>query len=297
MRTPATRRVRRSPTDLGATASLLGITLIWGSTFVVIKDSVRSLPVADFLATRFLLAAIVAVLISGSTLRKLTATEFRHGILLGFFYGGGQLFQTWGLDRSTASITGFITGLYVIITPFITWAILRRRVPKITWLSAGLSLTGVGVLAISGWQFGPGVELVAISAVFYAAHVVGLGAWSHAGQALALTTVQLLTVAVICVVFALPGGISLPQQTSGWLTIAYTALLAGLVAVLGQTWAQARLSPTRAAVILTGEPLFAAIFAVILGEELTFRLIVGGALVLIAMYLMELVPTRQATYS
>ncbi|MGL5828173.1 MAG: DMT family transporter [Angustibacter sp.] len=287
--------LRRRPGELLATGCLLGITLVWGSTFVLIKDAVQSIPVADFLATRFAVAAVAAMLISWPRLRWMSARDYGRGVLLGLFYGAGQLSQTWGLDRSTASITGFITGLYVIITPFLTWVILRERVPRVTWISAGLSLTGVGVLAISDWRLGPGTGLVAISAVFYAAHVLGLGAWSRAGQALALTSIQLATVATLCLICALPGGLSLPADRGSWIAIAYTALLAGLLAVLGQTWAQARLSPTRAAVILTGEPLFAAIVAVVFGEDLSSRLLLGGGLILLAMFLMEVRPAGRAT--
>src|SRR5699024_9882886 len=120
------------------------------------------------------------------------------------------------------------------------------------------------------------------------------GRWSVPADALGLSAVQMVTIAVVCTAGALPGGIALPQGVGQWSGVLYTALAAGALALVLQTWAQGHLSATRAAVIMTMEPVFAAAFAVALGgEHLTPRMLAGGALVLVAMYLVELTPSRE----
>jgi drug/metabolite transporter (DMT)-like permease len=130
--------------------------------------------------------------------------------------------------------------------------------------------------------------------MIYALHIVGLGAWSNARDALGMSIVQCIVIAVICSAAAAPGGIVLPETRADWLSISYMALFAGAAALLGQTWAQAHLPPTRTALIMSMEPVFAAFFAVTLGgESLTSRMLLGGALVLAAMLIVELVPRRR----
>jgi drug/metabolite transporter (DMT)-like permease len=123
---------------------------------------------------------------------------------------------------------------------------------------------------------------------------VGLGRWSVPRDALGLSAVQMVTIAVVCSVGALRDGVAMPAGAGQWSGVLYTALAAGALALVLQTWAQGHLSPTRAAVIMTMEPVFAALFAVALGgEHLTWRMLTGGALVLAAMYIVELSPARE----
>jgi drug/metabolite transporter (DMT)-like permease len=125
-------------------------------------------------------------------------------------------------------------------------------------------------------------------------HIVGLGAWSHALVALGLATVQLIVIAVICPVATAPNGIVFPASVADWASVLYMALFAGAGALIGQTWAQAHLPATRAAIIMSMEPVFAALFAVMFGgESATARMIFGGLLVLSAMLLAELAPRRK----
>jgi len=160
-----------------------------------------------------------------------------------------------------------------------------------------LAVTGLGVLTlggVSGLGVGYGEALTLVAAVIYALHIVGLGAWSRPTDAIGMTIVQCLVIAVICFVAAVPGGVTMPQRLDDWLAILYMALFAGAACLLGQTWAQAHLPPTRSAIIMSMEPVFAAFFAVLLGgESLTLRMVVGGALVLTAMLVVELVPRRR----
>jgi drug/metabolite transporter (DMT)-like permease len=158
-----------------------------------------------------------------------------------------------------------------------------------------MSAGGLALLALRGLSVGTGELLVLASAALYAVHIVGLGAWSGAKDALGLATVQMVAIAALCTLAALPGGIALPASTGAWVGVLYTAVLAGAGTLVVQTWAQAHLSATRAAIIMTMEPVFAALFAVLLGgEHLTLRMLGGGLLVLAAMYVVELTPARSS---
>jgi drug/metabolite transporter (DMT)-like permease len=278
-------------TTAAAAALLVLVTAVWGSTFVMIKDVVRTLPVPDFLALRFLIAAAVMVPVFWRPLRRLSRPLVWRGLALGSVYGLAQIFQTFGLSHTSAAVSGFVTGMYVVLTPVLGALLLGQRAPASTWFAVALSTAGLAVLALHGFAVGPGELLVLISAALYALHIVALGLWSGAQDALGLATIQMVAIAVLCTVAALPHGIELPQSGAAWGAVLYTAIVAGAFALIAQSWAQAHLPATRAAVIMTMEPVFAALFAVLLGgEQLTLRMLVGGALVLAAMYVVELTP-------
>jgi len=278
-----------------ATLGLVFVTAVWGSTFFLIKDLVARMAVADFLAVRFVIAALAMTALFHRPLMRLSRREWRQGMALGAVYGVAQLLQTSGLEHTSASISGFVTGMYVVFTPLLGTVLLRQRLPSVTWIAVLLSVGGLGLLALHGFSIGYGVWLTLASAALYGLHIVGLGAWSRPGSAFALSTVQMIVIAAICLLATLPHGPSLPPDLGAWAAVAYMALAAGAGAMLMQTWAQAHLSPTRAAIVMTLEPVFAAGFAVTFGSDaLSWRMLVGGALVLAAMYLVELAPRSSA---
>lgn len=162
-----------------------------------------------------------------------------------------------------------------------------------TWAAVALATAGLGVLTLDGFAIGYGEAVTLVGALLYALHIVGLGAWARAEEALGMSIVQLLVIAVICLVATAPDGVVLPATTGDWLSVVYMALFAGAAALIGQTWAQAHLPATRSAIIMSMEPVFASLFAVWLGgENLTLRLLLGGGLVLVAMLTVELAPRR-----
>ncbi len=278
---------------LAPAAALLSVTAIWGSTFVVIKDATETIPVTDYLAVRFTIAAVGLWLLAPRSVARLSPEVRRKAVVLGVAYGAAQLLQTTGLTMVSASVSGFITGLYVVLTPVIAALLLRESVARATWLAVGLATAGLGVLSLNGFALGLGEVLTALGAVGYALHIVLLGAWSKPGQAVGLAVVQMGVIAVLCGVAAVPGGIVLPSTGTQWLAMVYVALAAGALAMVAQTWAQARLPATRAAIIMTTEPVFAAFFGVVFDDDpVTPRFILGAALVLAAMYLAELGPRR-----
>jgi drug/metabolite transporter (DMT)-like permease len=278
-----------------ATAALVGLTAIWGSTFFLVRDLVQRVAPADFLAVRFSLAAVLLTSLAWRQVRALPRQVLWLGAGLGALYGAAQIVQTIGLVTTDASLSGFVTGTYVVLTPLLSAVVLRERLTPLTWVAVLLATAGLGVLSLRGMAVSPGVLLTLAAAGLYAGHIVVLGHRSRPEQALGLSAVQMVVIALMCVVVAVPGGIQLPATPVEWWTVAYIAVAASIVALLLQTWAQAHMSATRAAIIMTLEPVFAALFAVWFGgEHLTVRMWFGGALVLAAMYLVELVPRTPA---
>lgn len=280
-------------TTLLAAAALLAIAACWGSTFFLIKDLLDRVPTLDFLAVRFSIAAVALLIVAPRALGRLSPVVRRHAVVLGVLYGIAQILQTAGLAHTPASISGFVTGLYVVFTPLLAAAILRTRIPPITWAAVLLATIGLGVLALRGFSIGYGEVITLASAVLYALHIVGLGAWSTAQDAVGMTILQIIVIAVICTVATAHDGIVLPDRTSDWVSVVYMAVVVGALGLLAQTWAQAHLPPTRSAIIMSMEPVFASLFAVWLGgEDVTTRLLLGGSMVLVAMLTVELAPRR-----
>ena len=280
--------------NLLATLALLAMTACWGSTFYLIKDLLDRVPVLDFLAVRFAIAAAALFLLAPGALGRLSKEHRNRAVALGLLYGLAQIMQTAGLAHTPASVSGFITGMYVVCTPLLAALLLRTRITAMTWGAVALATVGLGVLTLEGFSVGYGEAITLVAAVLYALHIVGLGAWTDARAAMGMTIVQLLVITVLCFVVTVPDGIVLPTTTRDWLAVVYMAVFAGALALAGQTWAQAHLPPTRSAIIMSMEPVFAAFFAVLLGGELlTGRMLVGGLLVLTATLVVELVPRRR----
>ncbi|MER7070762.1 DMT family transporter [Terrabacter sp. NPDC000476] len=277
-----------------ATLLLLALTAVWGSTFFLIHDLVEHVPPVDFLAVRFAIAAVVMLVLFRRAVRSLTRREVAIGVGLGLLYGLAQIFQTQGLATTPASVSGFVTGSYVVLTPVFTALVLRERVPGSTWAAVGIATAGLALLSLNGFSVGAGEAITLLAAVCYALHIVGLGRYSASRIATGLSVVQVVVIAVICLIGALPGGIVLPRTPAHWASVLYMVVFASILALWAQTWAQAHLPATRAAIIMTVEPVFAAFFAVTLGAETpTWRMVVGGGLVLTAMYAVELLARRR----
>jgi drug/metabolite transporter (DMT)-like permease len=270
------------------------VTAVWGSTFFLIRDLVAHVPSADFLAVRFAIAAVVMFVVFRRQTLALGRADLLTGVGLGVLYGAAQLLQTTGLEHTDASVSGFVTGTYVVLTPVFGALLFRDRIPGSTWLAVGLATAGLAVLSLRGLAIGYGEALTLASAALYALHIIGLGRYSRAHTATGLATVQAFVIAALCLVAAVPDGVTLPADRGQWTSLLYMALVAGAGALWAQTWAQSHLPATRAAIVMTLEPVFAAFFAVVAGgERLTARMLGGGALVLTAMYVVELVGRRK----
>lgn len=291
--------VPRDPTavrrERAAVLLLLGVCAAWGSTFVLVKDLTDAVPVPDVLAVRFAMATAALCAIAPRAVRSLSPAAIRHGLILGALYGTAQILQTTGLTTITASVSGFVTGTYVVFTPVLAARLLGHRVDRATWAAVAMATPGIAALSLRGFAMGTGELLTLASAALYAGHIVGLGRWTTAEDAMGLTIVQMASVTVICTVFALPGGIDLPHTPMQWLSLTHMALVAGAAAMLAQTWAQAHMSPTKAAIVFTAEPVFATLFGVAFHQDpITLRFVLGAGLVVGSMLLAELGPRHSA---
>jgi drug/metabolite transporter (DMT)-like permease len=291
---------RRAPL---ATIALVAVTAVWGGTFPVVKHAIRPagpMTVLDFLVWRFALATAVMALVRPRSVIGLGRAGQWHGALLGLALGIGYVTQTVGLQTTPAGVSGFVTGMFVIFTPLVSAALLRRRVPAIAWLAVGLATAGLALLSLhpTAGDHGDvtGLLLTLVCAVMFAVHIVGLGEWSQLHDPAGLAVVQLATVTAMTAIGAAATGVGLapPPTAAAWGAVVLTAVAGTALAFLGQTWAQSILDPTRAAVILTMEPVFAGVFAVWLaGEHAGPQTVAGAFLVLAAMFLVEFGPRRE----
>lgn len=274
---------------------------VWGSSFAVLRSLL-----ADAKATPLLLVsvrmAIASALLLGSMaataggraqLRSLRGPLLRDGILVGVLLGTGFLLQTEGLQRTTASRSGFLTGTLVVFTPLIEFAIFRRRPALPALIGVLLAFTGITALS-SPWSdanqaTAAGDALTLGCALIFAGQIVALGRIAPKYPVLPLLLLQLATTGAVA---ALAGPFVETQHFSGgprlWLALLYLATFATLLAFGIQTWAQRILPPVRVALISSLEPVFAALWAALLiGERLTRREFLGGALIVLGVVVGE----------
>ncbi len=272
--------------------SLVAVAAMWGGAFVIMKPAIEQQPFFDFLAVRFTIAAGIMVLIRPRVLLELKGKMLLVGGGLGIILGLGYITQTIALEITTAAITGFLTGTYVVLTPILGWLIFRRKVGLKVGVGAVLALIGLGFISITGVSIEIGQVWGLLCALLFALHIVGLGRFSAGLDSYTLTFVQLFFVAVVSWAGALPDGYQGPPNAEVWIAILFTALFATVFGFFIQTWAQARMEPSRVAIVLTLEVIFAAVIAVAVGQEvLSLQTIIGGAIMVIAMVTVEW-PTR-----
>lgn len=275
---------------------LATVTIFWGATFPIVKDAINEMPVMAFLWMRFAMAAILLAVISGrSGFSSLDRRGWRLGILLGILLFLSYLFQTFGLERTSSANTGFLTGLGVIWVPLLAGPILKKPAAFGSKIGVGLALIGLLLLTWhTPWTINFGDLLVVICSVFIALHILGLDAFTRGYDSRALTFVQIATMAVLgCFGSLVFEPVSWPETWSGSLVFAFiiTAVFATAYAFWAMTTFQNRTTPTRAALIYTLEPVFAAIFSVWLaGDRLTSFGWFGGALIVAGMIVAEVWP-------
>lgn len=213
--------------------AMLATAAVWGGSFVVMKDSLEQQDVYSFLSSRFLLASLLMFLYRPNVFKGLNIKFVRQAILAGLLLGGGYIFQTLGLSKTTVSNTGFVTGLYLVFTPLISLAILKRHVLRIQWAAVFIATAGLFLISYNGISIGLGETLVLISAFLYGAHFVALGEWSDGGNTYALTLIQIMTVSALATICALINGYQIAPNSGVWLSIAFTALFATFLAFFG----------------------------------------------------------------
>ncbi|HEX6207265.1 MAG TPA: DMT family transporter [Actinomycetota bacterium] len=279
---------------------LLLTPLIWGLTFPAGKEALERLPLLPFTAwSRLLGVATVAVALP--FLLRRSRFEARRLVVPGVVLGGlmfvAFLLQSAGLERTTATNAGFVTGLYVVFTPVLGLALFRRPVGRAAWLAVGISVVGLALLSVPGLDdLAPrqGDLLVLASAVVWAGHVVAVGHFAARHPAVPLALAQLVVAAGLHLLATTGEGLHLAAAIEVWPLLVITGVLGSGVAFTIQVLAQGTVSATRAAIILASESVVAAIAAAIwLGERLDAHQWVGAALAVAAMVLSEVGARRR----
>lgn len=277
-----------------AEAGLVGIAAVWGLTFPLVQDAVALVPVFTFLAYRFLSAAALVAAVSRAQLRGLTAEGMKAGLLVGVFLTSGYAFQTFGLERTSSSNAGFITGMMVVLTPIFGALFLRHRAGGTAWLAAGVSTVGLTLLSGLGGEGSSllGDSLVFLCACSFAFHILATDNAVRGQDVRAILVVQLGVCGLVSLFIAgLSGGLVVPRDASVWLALAITSIVASALGFFVQTYAQQHAPPARTALILASEPAFAGLFAYLLkGETLASFQWLGAGLILAAIVALELVP-------
>jgi drug/metabolite transporter (DMT)-like permease len=291
----------RARRQLAADGALLFVTLIWGATFVMVKDAVSAFPVFSFMALRFTLAALaLAPLVLWQSRRNRrqipairpsrSAGVLLPSLLVGTALFTGYAFQTFGLQLTTPAKAGFITGLSVAIVPIVAALVMRQPPSRNAWIGVSLATLGLALLSLTAdLTVQTGDLLVMCCAVAYAAHILLLGHFAPRHNAMQLALGQIATVAVLSLAAALIFDPRVAPTRQVLFAAAFTGVLATAVAFFIQTVSQRFTTSTHTALIFAAEPVFAGLFSFLLiGEVLGPRQLIGGALILGGMLVAEL---------
>jgi drug/metabolite transporter (DMT)-like permease len=279
--------------------SLLSVAVIWGSTFIVVKQAVEQVPVFSFLFMRFLLAGLLLGLVLVPRLKRLNRQVLRDGLVLGTFLFLGFATQTLGLTRTPATTTAFITSLYVVFVPVLSSLILKKKTRLEAVAGVVLSTVGLALITLRGkLTLSRGEFLVLLCAFIYGIHIILIDRYSRRSDPALLTLVQVSVVAIFslaCSLLADPQ--TVPERFEPRLIAALvvTGVFATVIAFGIQTGMQKYTTPTKAAILFTLEPVSAAFFSYFLGGELLrTRQYVGAGLILLAVVVTETGSWRQA---
>jgi drug/metabolite transporter (DMT)-like permease len=261
---------------------LLAVTAVWGVTFVQVKDAVAIYPLFAFLALRFAIASGTLAVPGAGRLRTLGRGGVLAGILAGALLGGGYALQTAGLQRTTVSSTGLITGMYVVLTPLLGLAVFRARVGRGVWL--GVLIATLGLALLAGVHRGSlvGDLLVLAGAAVYSLQIVLMERYAPRYDAVAFTLVEMLTAFGGLLAIALAAGeLPVPRGWTVWGALLVTGVFASALAFLAQTWAQRRTTATRTALAFSMEPVWTAFFGFTLaGDRLGTTAWIGCAVIM-----------------
>ena len=280
-------------------AILILITMFWGGTFLAVQYAVTLSDPFFFVGLRFATAAIAVAIISLKTLPGLTMTELKAGLAIGVSIAMGYSLQTWGLQSIPSSKSAFITAMYVPLVPLLQWLCLRRMPGVMSCI--GIVLAFIGLILLAGpddnllagpddnlLALGPGEMITLVGAVAIAAEIILISAWAGKVDVKRVTVVQLTTASLVAFLSMLPAGESVPPLSSGLVIVALGLGIFSAIIQVTMNWAQRSVSPTRATVIYTGEPVWAGIFGRLAGERLPLLALVGAAFIIAGVLVSEL---------
>ncbi|HEY3985821.1 DMT family transporter [Cedecea sp.] len=272
-------------------ALLILITMFWGGTFLAVQYAMTMSDPFFFVGLRFATAAVAVGLLSLKSLRGLTWLEIKAGVMIGVAIAIGYSMQTWGLQTIPSSKSAFITAMYVPVVPLLQWICLGRMPGLMSWI--GVILAFVGLIFLAGPEgtslsLGAGEIITLIGAVAIAAEIILISAWAGKVDIKRVTVVQLATASLVSFTAMVPAGESVPHFSPGLVAIALGLGIFSAIIQVTMNWAQRSVSPTRATVIYTGEPVWAGIFGRMAGERLPVLALLGGALIVLGVLVSEL---------
>jgi drug/metabolite transporter (DMT)-like permease len=271
---------------------LLGIVIVWGSTFALIKNILNLILPYTFLTYRFLLATLVLMIIFWKKMRGINKTILKKGSLIGIFLFLGYTFQTVGVKYTSATKAGFITGLSVVLVPIISVFFIKEKVSRNSIIGAFFALIGLWFLNYTNsFSFNFGDFLVLLCAFSFAMHIISVGLYTKKLDYILLVIVQLATVTILslflAVIFEKPA-LNLSYSFNVWWGIIFMGVFATAFAFYMQNRFQRYSTATKTAIIFSGEPIFAAIFAYfILGEKIGLIAWTGGLLIILGMIISQ----------
>ncbi|QSW36913.1 DMT family transporter [Leclercia pneumoniae] len=272
-------------------ALLILITMFWGGTFLAVQYAVTLSDPFFFVGLRFATAAIAVALISLKSLRGLTLRELKAGVAIGVAIAMGYSLQTWGLQSISSSKSAFITAMYVPLVPLLQWLCLGR-IPGIM-SCVGIVLAFIGLILLAGpgdnlLALGPGEIITLVGAIAIAAEIILISAWAGQVDVKRVTVVQLATASLVAFGAMVPAGEAVPALSPGLIIVALGLGIFSAIIQVTMNWAQKSVSPTRATVIYTGEPVWAGIFGRIAGERLPVLALLGGVFIVAGVLVSEL---------
>ena len=268
---------------------LIAVTAVWGFTFVQVKDAVAIYPLFAFLAVRYAIGSAVLLPPAAPRLRSLGRNGLVAGSVLGVLLAAGLALQTAGLERTTVTNTGFITGLYVLFTPLFALALFHTGITRELWVAVALALVGLTLLAGVPSSSAAGDLLVLASTAAQALQIVMVERYANRYDAVGLVFVEILIACAGCTAIALAlGDLSVPRGGTVWAALLVTGIFASALAYLIQIWAQRRISATRIAIIFSLETVWAGFFGYALdGDRLGVVGLTGCALIFAAILVAE----------
>ena len=275
--------------------ALVAVTAVWGTTFLVVHFAVRHSGPWFFVGIRFLTAGLVAAAIFRGSLRRMRRRELVAGLSIGVCIFLGYGLQTFGLRTISSSTSAFITAVYVPLVPLLQWAVFRKPPSRMGWL--GIALAFAGLVLLAGPDafhvgLGPGETATLASTIAIAGEIILISVFAGNTDLGCVTVVQLLAAGVLGLLAAPVAGEAFPAPSWTWLVPAVGLGAASCVIQLTMNWAQRSVSPTRATIIYTGEPVWAGVVGRIAGDRLPAAALLGAVLIIAGVVTSELKPRR-----
>ncbi len=274
--------------------AILATALIWGTSFVILKNTLDSIGTMWILAIRFTVSAVLLGLAAGKKLRQMSRDVLRGSLMMGCCLAAAYIVQTYGLLYTTPGKNAFLTATYCVLVPFMAWGIYKRRPDASNIVAAFLCISGIGLVSLSGRTSGMNIgdALTLLCGIFYGLQIIMMEQYAGKCDALSITSVQFAAASLICwvgaLLFELPP-VNVPL--SAWGSVAYMSVMCTAVCFFLQAWGMKYTPSSTTAVIMTLESVFGTVISIIFYHEpMTVKLVLGFALIFVSVLISETKP-------